>query len=131
MGYLLIDTRQSGQAQLFWGGGERMEVWQPEGSASAILGIVQKRRELLAHELEGVIVASGPGRFSALRVGVLYAHLLARWFRVPLYEARPDDLQDGAAREACLAAIRSGQRRPQATIAPLYDREPNITSPRL
>ncbi len=130
MGYLLLDTRGPGQASLQWGT-DQFVAWQAEGVPNAFLGLVRERRDLLTRELEGVVVASGPGRFSALRVGVLYAHLLARWFRVPLFEAFPEDLADEMARDQLLASVRAGRRPPAAIIAPRYDREPNITLPRL
>ncbi len=130
MGYLLLDTRVPGQAGLSWGT-DRFVAWQVEGVPSGFLALIRERREMLARALEGVLVASGPGRFSALRVGVLYAHLLARWFRVPLFEAFPEDLADDASRARLLASVRSGQRLPAAIVFPRYDREPNITLPRL
>lgn len=129
MGYLLIDTRHAGQARLQWGT-DRLETWQEAGAASALLGVIQAHRDLLAAELQGIIVAAGPGRFSALRVGVLYAHLLARWFRVPLFEATPEDLLDEATRQTCLISVRTGQRMTARLVSPRYDREPNITTPR-
>ncbi len=130
MGYLLLDSRVTGQASLHWGT-DRFVAWQEAGLPTAFLGIIRTRRGLLERELEGVIVASGPGRFSALRVGVLYAHLLARWFRVQLFEAFPEDLADDAGRAELLASVRVGRRPAAAVIPPRYDREPNITLPRL
>lgn len=75
---------------------------------------------------EGIIVVEGPGSFSSIRAGVLVANMVARLVNKPLYRLAKADVQD-------LADIQKGlikrRFRPVSYVAPVYDREPNITCP--
>ena len=108
------------------------EAWIEQGTAAQVLAVLKEKRPLLAAGgFRGVGLVPGPGRFSAVRLGVLYAHLVARWFSVPLYEAVPDDAADDAGRAAYFAALAAGERSQVTYLPPVYDREPNITLPRV
>lgn len=129
MAYLFLDTRFRGQMSLWWEVDEREEVWAQNCDAADILRQIQLHRAKFAQELKGVGILPGPGRFSALRVGIVYAHMLAKWYKIPLYRLFPADIASIESRKAVQIAIQNGERQPETYIAPEYDREPNITKP--
>ncbi len=131
MGYLFLDTRATAEARAWWLDKRGEEMWQEGGRAQELLSVIARERARLTNELEGVAVVAGPGRFSALRVGILYAHLLARWWKKPLYALTPADVASTAARVGVVEAIQSGVLAAAGYVAPEYDREPNITTPRV
>lgn len=131
MAFLFIDTRQTGASVVRWLDGETFETWVSEGRAQQLLAGIKAHLEQIKVSLDGVIVVSGPGRFSSIRVGILYANILARWYRVPLFEAKAEDVETDDSLKVLVAAIGSGTRAASAYVAPVYDREPNITSPRV
>lgn len=129
MAYLLLDARFRGEAGAWWvyQGGE--EVWVERQETQDILRMVQAHREVLRESLKGVGVMAGPGRFSAVRVGIVYAHVIARWYRVPLYRLQTEDVVTPESRARVAQEIREGARTAEVWIDPVYDRAPNITSP--
>ena len=131
MGYLLLDTRVSDEAKAWWLSEAGEETWQAAGRAQGILGVIARERSRFTAELGGVAIVAGPGRFSALRIGILYAHLLAHWYKVPLYALTSADVATEEARAAAVGAIRTGATPETTYVAPLYDREPTITIPRV
>lgn len=131
MAYLLLDTRQTGSSAVWWMGERGMESWLLEARAQEVLGCIHQHMSQIQGELKGVAIVAGPGRFSSVRVGALYANLLARWFRVPLFEATPADVENEEGRQAFRHKLEMGTCPPQTYVAPIYDREPNITSPRV
>lgn len=131
MSYLFLDSRFTEEARVWWVGEAGEEVWQDGGRAQTALATIARERSRLVSDLRGVCVVGGPGRFSALRVGVLYAHVLARWYRVPLYALTPDDVVSRASRQAFVDGIITGTHSATNYVAPVYDREPTITTPRV
>lgn len=131
MGYLLLDTRVSDEAKAWWLSEAGEELWYSAGRAQGVLGVLARERSRLERELEGIAIVAGPGRFSALRVGILYAHVLARWYKKPLYSLVPEDVASQDARVSVVGAIQAGLRGEATYVAPVYDREPNITTPRV
>lgn len=131
MAYLFLDSRFTEEAHVWWVGEGGEEVWQDGGRAQTALATIARERSRLAKDLRGVCVVGGPGRFSALRVGILYAHVLARWYRVPLFALAPDDVVSPASRRAFIDGIIAGTRSATTYVAPVYDREPTITTPRV
>ncbi len=131
MAFLFIDTRQTGASVVRWLDGEAFETWVSEGRAQQLLAGIKAHLDRINSSLNGVIVVSGPGRFSSIRVGILYANILARWYKVPLFEAKAEDVETDDALKDLVSAIGSGVRTSSAYVAPIYDREPNITSPRV
>lgn len=128
MGWLYIDTRVNGSSTVSWVEGDAVETLQVEGKAARILPVLARLAKDRAKPLEGVLVASGPGTFSSIRTGVLYANLLARLKRVPLLEVAEHEATV-ASMPALIRSYRSQKRSAQAYVAPVYDREPNITTP--
>jgi tRNA A37 threonylcarbamoyltransferase TsaD len=131
MSYLFLDSRFTEDAHVWWVGEAGEEVWQSGGRAQTALATIARERSRFVKDLRGVCVVAGPGRFSALRVGILYVHVLARWYRVPLYSLTPDDVASSERRLACMRDIVSGAHSAVSYVAPVYDREPTITTPRV
>lgn len=129
MAYLLLDTRFRGEAGAWWVGESGEEAWVEHQDTQDILHAVQAHREALRENLRGVGVVAGPGRFSAVRVGILYAHVVARWYGIPVYRLRPEDVETAEARAGFAQDVREGIRSAERWIDPVYDRAPNITSP--
>ena len=86
----------------------------------------QRRQTRAKQQLSGVCVVSGPGTFSAVRVGVVLANLIALVRRVPLVGITPDLAEDPTSLAVALA---HSQRGATSYVAPVYDAEPTITQP--
>ena len=126
--WLFIDTHAPGRCRLGWLSlDEPISVRTYRGRPPCLL------RRLFVHERErlqacvGICVVAGPGSFSAIRTGVLYANLLARLVARPLVGVTLEDAVSlkQLARNLALHALSS-----VSYVAPVYDREPNITVPR-
>ena len=129
MGWLSIDTRVNGHSVLSWIEGERIETVQVEGKAARALGVIARLTKDRTEKIEGVLIASGPGTFSSIRTGVLYANLYARLLKIPLLEVEEAEAFPGRYVEI-MKEYRVGKRLASPYVAPIYDREPNITVPR-
>ncbi len=127
MGILFLDTRFRGEAALWWEDAEGEEVWVEAQDTQDVLRAIQSQRERLSASLRGIGIVPGPGRFSAVRVGILYAHVLARWYKVPLYRLTAEEVASPEARRSAYSAIQAGNRAHERWIDPEYDRAPNIT----
>jgi tRNA A37 threonylcarbamoyladenosine modification protein TsaB len=77
---------------------------------------------------QGICVVSGPGSFSSIRVGVLYANLLSRLLRLPLVGV---SVEETAERVALMQRLKNHVPTSATYVAPVYDMEPNITIPRV
>lgn len=75
-------------------------------------------------DLSGICVVRGPGSFSAIRTGVLYANLLSRLLRLPLFSISAEEAAD---LRRVAKRLEYGALRSASYVAPVYDREPNIT----
>lgn len=127
MRWLFIDTREHGRVRYAWfEDGRVAKRVEREGKASILLPLVAKDIEA-GSRIDGVCVAQGPGSFSAVRGGVLDANLLARTLGVPLV---PVDAERAADLEGLASAVAAGEVSVSTYVAPLYDREPNITMPK-
>jgi tRNA A37 threonylcarbamoyladenosine modification protein TsaB len=88
------------------------------------LSAVLPRKDIAA--LRGIAVVEGPGSFSSIRTGVLVANMLSRLHRKPLYRlSRSESADLGRVRDL----LAQGRLSPSSYVAPVYDREPNITCP--
>lgn len=129
MGWLAIDTRVNGHSVVSWINAGQIETIHVEGKAARVLPVLARLTEARRTELEGVLVASGPGTFSSIRTGVLYANLIARLLEIPLIELSEEEASVGRFEEV-IELYRQGKRTTVPYVAPIYDREPNITFPR-
>lgn len=124
MAWLFIDTHSPEGSRYAWlKAGHPTKAVVVAGRSSKLLPRLAK--DWRGRELDGVCVVVGPGRFTSVRTGVLYANLMSRLLSVPLVGIRAEeslDLDALAARLPGLPAIEYA--------APVYDAEPNITLPR-
>ena len=98
-----------------------------KGRAKAVLTAIEKDWDTHAPKLKGIIVVSGPGSFSSIRTGVLYANLFSRFLGLPMHEI----IGAGELRlENILKQVQAGQLPRKQYIEPRYDRDPNITMPK-
>lgn len=81
-----------------------------------------------------IIVASGPGTFTALRIGVTVANILAFALDAPLFEINTEILQRSCAGAKSFgkaaAFLKSSQLKRVKNAIPRYSKPPNITLPR-
>lgn len=131
MGWLHIDTRTNGHSSVSWIEGEVLETLQVEGKAARVLPVLSRLLEGRREQLEGVLVAAGPGTFSSIRTGVLYANLIARVVGIPLLSLNEHDASVPGRLPEIIREYRVGKRLAVGYVAPMYDREPNITVPRV
>lgn len=91
----------------------------------AIESLRKKLRQPIA-AVTGIIVVSGPGPFTALRVGVITANTLAWALNVPIVAIKASEPADATASiERGLARLNTAHRA--AIIEPYYGQAPNIT----
>jgi len=125
MPYLFIDTSERMRIRLamipLHGKIRRREVL---GRHSIVAILASFMNAATIPSLDGMIVVSGPGSFSAVRSGVLVANLLGRMYHVPLYGVRVEDARD---LEGLRNTIAVKKLKASAYVAPIYDAEPNIT----
>lgn len=99
-----------------------------EGRSNVLLPKLAKNKNNFDF-LEGVCVVSGPGSFSAVRTGVLYANLLSRLKKVPLVGVTVEEAADLPSLARKLEAS-SWKSKAVDYVAPVYEAEPNITLPK-
>ena len=80
--------------------------------------------------IEGVCVVAGPGSFSSVRAGVLDANMIARLLRIPLVGVTVDEARDLPILSHKLLSMHESLLTSDY-VAPIYDKEPNITLPKL
>lgn len=80
-------------------------------------------KKLGLRNLTAVAVISGPGPFTALRIGVVTANTIAFALRIPIVGVRRDQAAD-LSQLAITAEKRRGGSKP---VIPFYGQEPHIT----
>lgn len=123
--WFFIDTHRPGQFRAGWLG------------PKAAVKVYKKRADKLLQQsgasktwkkrCTGICVVAGPGSFSAVRLGVLYANLLARLSPVPLIGV---SVQAAEHLPMLYTKLVAGQISSTIYVAPVYDAEPNITVPK-
>lgn len=124
MSWFFIDTHVRGQvrlAELPISGAIRERTVQ--GRRSPVVAAASFFSSAARRRVTGVCVVQGPGPFSAIRSGVLFANLFARMLRLPLVGIPVEESRDLATLRNALAASRIPLR---TYVAPIYDAEPNI-----
>lgn len=131
MAWLFLDTHKPGEARFAWLEKEKLPlVTLIEGRANNLLPKLAKSVGAKGlKRIEGVCVVAGPGSFSSVRAGVLDANLIARLQKVPLVGVTVDEAQDLPVLSHKLFATHHSLKL-AAYVAPIYDKEPNITVPK-
>jgi tRNA threonylcarbamoyladenosine biosynthesis protein TsaB len=97
--------------------------------SDSLLGLIDKtlkKKKIKFDQLIGIMVVSGPGPFTSIRIGVTIANTLAFALKIPV----ADSIIENKANN--LELIKTGwQKLKKAKIGkycrPFYDQEPNIT----
>lgn len=102
-------------------------VWQADRQlAQQLLPAIEDllaKNKLKLHELSGIIVFTGSGSFTGLRIGTTVANALAYGENIPVVAiAEKDWLNFGLAELATSTGFRP--------VTPSYESEPNITLPK-
>ena len=125
MRLLLIDSSEPGSAKAWtYDQGALTEL----GGAGHVRGLLRRIAPVLS-VVDGVLVCEGPGTFSAIRQGVLMANVLARFRRIPLFSVTKAEVSIEQDWLRIADEIVQGQKTPSSYVAPVYDREPTITTP--
>ncbi len=100
-------------------------------SGDVLFGIdsLLKKNNTTAQKLHGIIVVVGPGQFSALRTGIAFANTFGFTLDIPVVGILKEE---GAATDDLIhrsVALLHKKKR-FSPVAPLYGKEPNITTPR-
>jgi hypothetical protein len=126
MPWLFLDTHAPGQVRLGWlETGRRPQVATHATRAHQALNHLSEIWPRDPSKIAGVCVVAGPGSFSSVRSGVLDANLIARWLKVKLVGVSADE-----AEKLPVLSQRLATERGVSYVAPVYDREPNITQPK-
>jgi tRNA threonylcarbamoyl adenosine modification protein YeaZ len=117
--------------------GSTTELWlRPDGPhvewesgrrlADELLGRITelcKTQQQTINDLSGIVILSGPGSFTSLRIGHTVANALADSLNIPIVGATGDDwLAEGLRR---LPETKPGQ-----PVWPFYGAEANVTKPK-
>lgn len=128
MTWLFIDTHVSGTSRLgtFHTDGS-LRVRMYKGRTRTLLVRIHRLWKEGGSAWRGIAVVSGPGSFSSIRTGVLYANILANCLRIPLLGLTTEEAMDDRWIEKRLSE--KGSLSKMNYVAPVYDAEPNITLP--
>lgn len=127
MAWLFLDTHVSGGAQVAWLEKDRVQIFPVAGRANKVLNALSEIIGTRVSEIEGIAVVEGPGSFSSIRTGVLYANLFSRLLKKPLIRF---SVHEGKTLEQIRDEVFAGSREAASYVAPIYDQEPNITLPK-
>lgn len=99
-------------------------MWQADRQlAASLLGEIMQLlndQHMGLSDLDGIVVFSGSGSFTGLRIGTTVANALAYSLSIPVAKMSGDDWLLGA--ESALA-----KAQPSQFVQPDYDRAPNIS----
>jgi hypothetical protein len=131
MAWLFLDTHKPGEARFAWFEKDKLPaITHIEGRTNNVLPKLAKSVGPKGlKRIEGVCVVAGPGSFSSVRAGVLEANLIARLLHVPLVGITVEEARDLPILSHKLFATHHSLKL-AAYVAPIYDKEPNITIPK-
>ena len=94
--------------------------WRAHRELSATLSLkyleILKDVGILQRDLSGIVIFSGPGSFTGLRIGISFANGLAYALGIPIYETKKKGLLDF--------------NNPKEIAQPFYGSDPKITKPK-
>jgi len=90
------------------------------------IGSLLKSKKIAAEKLRAIGVVTGPGGFTAVRIGVAVGNGLGYGLKLPVIGIKADEFKDND--ELALKIFERAKVLSKAKLAmPYYDREPNIT----
>ncbi|QQR61251.1 hypothetical protein IPH19_02195 [Candidatus Uhrbacteria bacterium] len=131
MAWLFLDTHAPGEARFaILEDGKLPQITSIQGRT---VGLLPKLAKTMGNKglkkIEGVCVVAGPGSFSSVRAGVLDANMIARLLDIPLIGITVDEAHDLPVLSHQLTAG-IWKQKASSYVAPIYDKEPNITIPK-
>lgn len=97
---------------------------QSEQLLTTIDGILKDDNKQLV-DIAGIVVVSGPGGFTALRIGVVIANTLAYALKIPAVGVTLDEFSDNS-ELITLAVAKLSTAKVGGIVMPEYGKEPNI-----
>jgi tRNA A37 threonylcarbamoyladenosine modification protein TsaB len=125
---LIIDSTKPREARV-WGIDSSGRVLLRGERLDAASLLATLKEELAQGKPNAIAVVAGPGTFSAVRLGVIYANILARWYRIPLFSLPKESTVSTETLQVWYEQYKAGAWTPVGYVPPEYDREPNITTP--
>ena len=134
---LLIDTSQNKVVVALSKNGKIIEkkIWQSyfRQSETLLLAIdrLLKRNKLTLKDLTGIVVNSGPGSYTGLRVGIATANTLSFGLKIPLVGIK--NIQKGGIKkliEIGSRKLKNKKFKAAEIIIPFYGKKPSITRSR-
>lgn len=104
-------------------------ITTPHHGAGKILSAVERLLKKHKTALKGVIVVSGPGAFTAVRLGVVIANTIAWSLHIPIIGVKRTVFTTLADLASQSPMVMKRARRGKLVV-PFYGKEPNITLPR-
>lgn len=127
--YLFVNTTRSGVGELaLYNHTARLHEVFFEGDYRVTedlltqVDIFLKQHNLMYSDLEGVVVVTGPGPFTALRLTCTMITMLAYLYEIPIYG---NSLANIDTDEKIMQAFRRVERG--VSLTPVYDTDPTIT----
>lgn len=84
-----------------------------------------RKNDLNKDKLEKIVVVSGPGSFTGVRIGVTTANFMALGLNIPVIDLKQADI--GKLAVTLQKDQAKGFGKP---VMPIYDKKPNITKPK-
>lgn len=100
--------------------------------AEKLLPVIEKMlkiKNVKFDDLSGISVVKGPGGFTAVRIGVITANVLAYALRIPVVGFKQNEFKSYN-NLSLKSAKRLKRARLRSMVVPYYGREPNITKPK-
>lgn len=127
--YLFINTSEQGKIRIALFNSKALIVsMSKKGTVKLteklvffITQLLKKQRKKFI-DLKGIIVVTGPGSFTSVRIGCVIANTLAQVLKIGIYGDNAEKLTSD---ELILKSIKKLKQNNFAL--PFYDREPNIT----
>ncbi len=88
-----------------------------------------KINTLTQRSLGGIAVASGPGGFSSLRIGITCANTLAWALKIPVFGIKESNTRLSEKKIVEILFKKLKKAKLGIFVTPLYGKEPNITFP--
>ena len=127
--FLFINTTQSGNLTVvLYSTTQKIAQETVEGPHSISEKLIETIDKLLqsqnttSNSLSGIIVATGPGSFTGLRIACAVANTLGQTLDIPLFGAPLSELDTDEKIILATSKVAKG-----ITLVPTYDREANIT----
>ena len=133
MGILLgINTATDTTQIAFLRDGEvlREDSWEADANESDRILPYLRDTGIALTDIDKLFVVRGPGRFTALRVGITVVNTLGFLLKVPIYTMKSSELREDLSFGKMLAELDFEDMEKFDIVEPFYDKPPKITPPK-